>query len=578
MALRYARAVADGQVPACRLIILACERYLRMLSRSFQDAEGIYFSAEDAIEACAFIETLHHVKGTLAGEHFRIEPYQMWMVCAIYGFRWDADGLRVVNDVYAELPRKHGKSLLASGIGLYETTVLANQGDDLYIIAPKFDQGLKILEPYQKMVAHNRPLEQMFGIQSTKKASYVERTDTQVVVLSSIGEKQDGHDPKTVIGDEFHAIPADIYNVMQSAQRARPESLFLKIGSAGRHTFGTGWDERRAAIDTLEGRTSRLNLFAAIYTVDPEDVRDWDKEHVIRKASPGLGVSVDLRKTMQDAQAAKANPAKKSEFLRTALNLWGFGENVLFPPEKWEQASRPSMRIEHCLGLRGWVGLDLASRNDMVAMVALFERETGDLVKTEDGFIADTDLYAFGRFYVPQLGPWVEDEDLAGPYQAWREKGWLTVTPGSRHNYAQLRRDLFALFDAGHDIQAVVIDDQQANEFFAALQEANKPVVAYRKNASNHSDPTKDLMARVNGEEQSLFHDGNGVLAWNMANVIGGTDTADRILGKKPAPNSTQKIDGFDALVQANAARLQMVEIKQPRGPNPMAQRGMRIL
>lgn len=578
MALSYARAVAEGRVPACRLIVLACERYLRMLTPTFQKAEGVYFSVEDAVEACAFLETLHHVKGTLAGQLFIIEPWQMWEICAIYGFRWQTDGLRVVNDVYLEEPRKHGKSLKSAGIGLYETTVLANQGDDLYIIAPKFDQGLKVLEPYQKMVAHNAPLEQMFGIKSTKKASYVGTTDSQVVVLTAVGEKQDGHDPKTVIGDEFHAVPADIYNVMQSAQRARPESLFLKIGSAGRHTFGTGWDERRAAIDMLEGRTNRINLFAAIYTVDPEDVRDWDKEHVIRKASPGLGVSVDLRKTMQDAQAAKANPAKKSEFLRTALNLWGFGENVLFPPERWERAARPGMKIEQCLGLPCWIGLDLASRNDMVAMVALFARETGNLISSDVGLVADVDLYAFAWHYVPELGPWIEDEDLAGPYQAWRESGALRMTPGSRHNYGELRRHLFSLFDAGHQIEAVVIDDQQANEFFNALQDAGKPVVAYRKNASNHSDPTKDLMARVNGEEQSLFHDGNPVLAWNMANVIGGTDTADRLLGKKPAPNSTQKIDGFDGLVQANAARLQMVEIKQPRGPNPMAERGMRIL
>ena len=578
MALSYARAVADGKVPACKFIILACERYLRMLSRSFQDAHGIYFSVEDAIEACAFLETLHHVKGSLAGEPFLIEPWQMWKTCAIYGFRWRTDGLRVVNDVYLEEPRKHGKSLYACGIGLYETTILANQGDDLYIIAPKFEQGLKILEPYQKMVARNAPLERLFGIKSTQKRSYVERTDSQVVVLSSLGEKEDGHDPKTVVADEFHAVPAAIYNVMQSAQRARPESLFLKIGSAGRHTFGTGWDERRAAIEMLEGKTERLNLFAAIYTVDPEDVRDWDKEHVIRKASPGLGVSVDLRKTMQDAQAAKANPAKKSEFLRTALNLWGFGENMLFPQEKWAAAARPEMKIEHALGLPCWIGIDLASRNDMVAMVAMFERETGELLKVEDGFIADTDLFAFGRFYVPEMGPWIDDEDLSGPYRAWQEAGALTMTHGSRHNYAQLRRDLFDLFDAGHDIRAVVVDDQQANEFFAALQDADKPVTAYRKNASNHSDPTKDLMARANGAEQSLFHDGNPVLAWHMGNVIGGLDTADRILGKKPAANSTQKIDGFDALVQANAARLQMVEIKEVRGPNPMATRGMRIL
>lgn len=580
MAHTYAVAIVNQQVPACLYIQQACRRYLDMLKPEVQTAgaeiDQFYFSAEHAIEACAFIETLHHIKGEKAGENLILEPWQIWMVCAIYGFRWQNDGLRVVNVIYAEIPRKHGKSLLLAAIGWYETTVNAGIGDDLYIIAPKFDQGLKVLEPMQKMAIHNKALTQCFDIKSTKKTSLVRKTDSGIIVLASVGEKQDGHDPKVVIADEFHAVPADIYKVMKSAQRARKEALFAQIGSAGRFTFGVGWDERCEAVDVLAGKIKRPNLFAAIYTVDPEDVANWFTESAIRKANPGIEVSVGLRKTMQEAEEARSSPVKKVEFLRTALNLWGYSEATLFPAERYARCYVPDLKIEQMAGLRGWIGLDLASRDDMVAMVVLFERRIGTVSNVEGNLVPDVDLFAFAWHWVPEKGPWTEDDDLTGPYTSWHEQHHLTFTRGSRHRYGEVDRKIRELC-RDFDIQNIVIDDQQANELYNSLQDAKMPVVAYRKSAPNHSDPTKDLMARINNEERSFYHDGNPVLAWNMQNVIGGPDTSDRILGKKVSPHSNQKIDGFDALVQANASRLQML-MPEIVGKNPMLERGMRKL
>jgi phage terminase large subunit-like protein len=564
IAALYAAGVVNGSIDACLYIKAACRRYLKMLKGgTSEEGEKFYFSVEHAIEPCAFLETLHHIKGTKAGERLILEPWQIWMVCAIYGFRWSNDGLRVVNTVYAEIPRKQGKSLLAAGIGLYEGTVNAHIGDDIYIIAPKEDQAKKVLEPLQKMVARNRDLQGYYQIKSTAKWTGIARTDSQVIILAALGEKQDGHDPKTIIGDEFHAVPAEIHKVMKSSQRARPESLYLQIGSAGRHTFGIGWEARRGAIDVLNGKSEQLELFAAIYTIDPGDLKDWDTDRVIRKANPGYGVSVDPRKTMQEAKQARNKPSEKVEFLRTVLNLWGFSETALFPKENWDACARPGMTIEQMGKRRCWISLDLATRNDQVAMVALFEERTGELTDADEGQIPEVDLFAFAWHYVPEKGPWIEDADLVGPYRAWHEQGSLDFTPGSMHNFRALRAKLDWLLE-NFEVQMIIIDDQQANEFMTALIEAGHPVQAFRKNAGNFSDPTKDLMARINGEDQRFFHDGNPVLAWNASNVIGGYDTSDRILGKKPAPNSNQKIDGFDCLVMANAARLQMIQLDGP--------------
>ena len=62
----YAELVVDEKIPACRLIILACQRFLDMRRMAAETGNEFYWSDEHAIEVCAFIEQLPHVKGVLA--------------------------------------------------------------------------------------------------------------------------------------------------------------------------------------------------------------------------------------------------------------------------------------------------------------------------------------------------------------------------------------------------------------------------------------------------------------------------------------------------------------------------------
>lgn len=305
----YAELIADEKIPACRLLILAAQRFLKMYAEAKKGDGDIYWSAEHAIEPCAFIETLTHVKGVLAKTPIRLEAWQIWVLVAIYGFRWSDTGDRVVNIAQLEITRKQGKSLLAAGIALYELGPNAYIGDDLYIIAPTAALALKVLEPMSKMVEFNPALKEHYGIRTLNERIDVAETESYAVILSSSGKKQDGHDPKVVIADEFHSLPASIFNVMKSSQGARPESLFLEIGSAGYNAFGVGWDERNIAIEVLEGKRNRPELFAAIWTIDPTDFGNWRSERVIRKANPNFGISTPKRKVLQEVE----------EILRTAV-------------------------------------------------------------------------------------------------------------------------------------------------------------------------------------------------------------------------------------------------------------------
>jgi len=569
MGVAYAEMVARQRIPSCHLMVLAAKRFLRMYAAAKSGKAGYYWCDSSAVEPCAFIERLPHVKGDLAGEMIVIEPWQMWVIIAIYGFRVISsnkreNGARLVRTVMLEVPRKNGKSLITAGLSLYELCVNANQGDDLFIIAPTERQAQKVMEPMREMVRFQPALSEHYGItRPSKEKLTVGATNSYAQVLTANGKHQDGHDPKTVMADEFHSVPPEIFKVMKSSQGARPESLFVQIGSAGYNTFGPGWDQRNEAIQVLEGERERDRLFAAIWTVDVEDMRNLDREIVIRKANPCYGVSLVEGAVAEEMLDLHGDPLKKAELMRTRFNIWGLGEQKLIRHDQWQDCLIPGIRLSNFEGDKCWVGVDLASRNDMCAWVAEFE--------------LDDRVVFFAKHYVPQDGPWRLDQDVCDMYEMWHEQGWLTYSPGSSHAYDEMTQDILDL-KKKFSVQAVVIDDREANFLLAVCEKAGLPVAAWRKNASNFSEGTKDIVARAVGMHKGIAHDGNPVMAWNFDNVIGAYNTAELILPKKVSPHSNMRIDGFDAAVQAHSAYIEQIQNIRMSTPQPMALRGMRVV
>ncbi|MGL5799555.1 MAG: terminase large subunit, partial [Plesiomonas sp.] len=60
---QYARDVVSGKIPACRYVILACQRHINDLDRQ-KDLNWPYrFDKDLAERACSFIQLLPHTKG-----------------------------------------------------------------------------------------------------------------------------------------------------------------------------------------------------------------------------------------------------------------------------------------------------------------------------------------------------------------------------------------------------------------------------------------------------------------------------------------------------------------------------------
>src|SRR5262245_21446278 len=109
VAKRYAQQIVSGAIPASKWVRLACERQLADLARG---AEFPYvWSAKQANTACAFLERLPHVEGRWTTPTIHLEPPQVFIVCALFGWRQRDDPTRRrFTTLYWELARKGAKS------------------------------------------------------------------------------------------------------------------------------------------------------------------------------------------------------------------------------------------------------------------------------------------------------------------------------------------------------------------------------------------------------------------------------------------------------------------------------------
>ena len=179
-----------------------------------------------------------------------------------------------------------------------------------------------------------------------------------------------------------------------------------------------------------------------------------------------------------------------------------------------------------------WIGLDLASKVDIAALVLVFTH------LEIDGAYA-----VFGRYYLP------EDTVHANgnsQYQGWMSAGRVTVTPGNVIDFGWIEADLID-FVSRHSVQAVAFDPFQATQLSTRMMSEGMPMIEVRPTVLNFSEPMKTLEALV--LQGKLIHDGDPVLGWMASNVVAHLDAKDNIYPRKERPEN--KIDGIVALIMA---------------------------
>ena len=139
VALQYAEDVLSEKVVACKYVKQACQRFINDLKR-----DDLVYDELAAQRAVNLMHTLQHVKGSKwARKPFLLEPWQKFIVCNLFGWKW-RDGGNRFHECYAEIPRKNGKSPLAAAIGIVKFVDPDEFGSEVYSGATSEKQAWEV--------------------------------------------------------------------------------------------------------------------------------------------------------------------------------------------------------------------------------------------------------------------------------------------------------------------------------------------------------------------------------------------------------------------------------------------------
>ncbi len=542
-ALRYAERVVSGIEITGKWTKVACQRHLDDLGRVKDKSFQYRFDRKLADKACWWIQKLKHIKGIWANSTIVLEPWQKFIICMIFGWVWKHDGYRRFREVYVEVARKNGKSMLAACIGLYMLTEDNEPGAEVYSGATTEKQAWEVFRPARLMARKDPAFCEHYGL--TVNAESLACIEAASKFEPVIGTPGDGPSPHCAIVDEFHEHKdAGQYNAHITGMGARTQPLLLIITTAGSNLAGPCYDKRDQVVKVLSGVFDNDEIFGIIYTLDdaekdesgailkPED--DWTDFNLWKKANPNLGVSVFEYYLLARRKEAIQRASRQNIIRCKHLNQWMNAATAWMNMVAWRKCTDSNIKPGDFKGKPCWMALDLASKVDLAELVRLFKWQDD---KGNDHFAA------FCNHYLPEEA--AESEDKSN-YAGWAREGWITLTPGNVLDYGYIKDDMRD-YKSEFEIQEVPFDPFQATQLSVEMLSEGFPMVEFGSTVKNFSQPMKEFEGLVLSGR--FHHNGDPVLTWMISNVLARIDKKDNIFPQKQREEN--KIDGAVAIIMA---------------------------
>lgn len=520
----YAQQVHSGDILTCEFVQLAVNRYYCDMDNALD--KGWYFDRKAAQRAISFIERLKHTKGQWAGQRFKLEPWQQFIIWNIFG-RKMADGTRRFRYAYVEIARKNGKTALSAGIGLYMLFADGESRPEVYSAATVKDQARICFSDAVEIV---KATDLKNYLTPYRNSIVYELKGGMMKPLSSDYGTHDGLNPSCGIIDEFHAHKdSGMFDVIKSAFGARKQPLMFIITTAGFNKAGACYAYRDNVIKILRGINEDDTLFGIIYTMDSNE--EWDNPQMWIKSNPNLGVSLFPNYLEDQVNDAKNRPEAVRNVMTKNVNLWVDAEKTWILDESWMKCVGTT-EIEDLRGCECWGGLDLSNVSDITAFVLIFHEN--------DKF----QLLPF--FWIPEekMLEKIRKENIN--YDLWVKAGFVKVTSGNVLDYEFVKADILQITEM-YDLQSSAYDRWNSSQTIIDLQNEGMDCNPFGQGYGSMSAPSKEFEKLVLSEK--IEHFGNPVLRWMLSSTLIKTDPAGNI--KPDKEKSVQKIDGIVASIMA---------------------------
>lgn len=502
---------------------------------------GARFDAERVDKVIKSFSLLRHTQGQWAGRPLVPDPWQVaWILAPVFGWvHWDDDAgayVRIISELYVDVPRKNGKSTLSGGIAIYMTCADGEPGAQVIAAATTKAQAGFVFTPIKHLAERAPKLKghvkaYQGKIIHPKSGSYFE-------VIANAADAQHGANIHSGIIDELHIHKSpDLVEVIETGTGSRRQPLIVIITTADSGKPETIYARKRTRIEQLaRGVLEDPSVYGVIFAV-PKDA-DPFVEETWRAANPGFGVSPTRAYLARKARGAQQSPADLASFQRLHLGIRTKQVTRFLDLDAW-RANQALVDEVKLRGREAYGGLDLASVSDLNALAWLFPND-------EDGSL---DLVL--RFWTPEDNLPALDKRTADAASRWVKEGWLRTTPGNVTDYhaigAQVRKDLDSF-----NVKALGFDRWGSTSLTNDLEGERAPMVGVGQGFKTMS-PTlkavKRLLLLGTKGRPMLRHDGNPVMTWMVDNLAVAMDAAGNV--KPDKANSGDKIDGVSALCDA---------------------------
>jgi len=313
--------------------------------------------SSDGDEIISFAQNYFNVlKGFRSGEPLVFTNWQKWLLRSLYE-RNDVTGRLRYRRALIGLPRKQGKSLMMSAVGVYGM-IAGESGSEVYAVANDRQQARIIFNEAKQQIV-NSPL---LAAESKVYRDAIEmpRFGSVFRVLSSDFKGQAGLNPSLVLFDELWGQNnSDLYDQMTLGSGARIEPLTVSITTAG-------YD-----LDSLAGKLYQYGKQVASGEVDDDQFGFWwweapedckvDDRKAWQVSNPNLAEGL----LDPEDLAVAVKQTSEMGMRRWRLNQWVRSQESWLPVGAWEQCVSD---LQFDPELPVWVGIDMALKHDTIAV------------------------------------------------------------------------------------------------------------------------------------------------------------------------------------------------------------------
>jgi len=523
----YVERIISGAAPSCLMVLRAVERFRSDLQRP-----DLYFDEKIFNKFCRFSRQFKHYKGALAGQYFEPEDWQLFVIANVIGLKVRETGRRKYRlaDIY--LPRKNGKTFLAAIFANWFLIMDGEAGPEVYTAALDQEQA-KLSYDAAAIIAQGSIFAPQVKVMSSRIKMECPRNNGVMKPLSKDTKNKDGLNIHAAVCDERHAWPnTDMLDVIKTGMGARLQPFVLSISTAGIDVSNPYFADIEAYKEEMSGvKPLEDDHFFLLYTPDEGD--SWEDEQTWLKVNPNLGVSLDWQYMRSTYNEAKTRGGTYIVSFKTKnLNLWVDAPTVWIPDEDVASCcgSFDESQLE---GAECYVGIDLASKNDICATAFFFPRFR----------------YVKYLFVLPEEK--VADRADRVDYRRWCEEGWVTKCPGKVLDEDFYLETLLRQL-AHYDVRSIAFDPWGMWDLKTRFGKYEEILMEYRQDIRYMSVPTKRLESEI--LKHSLKLGNNPVIRWMMRNVVVYIDPNANV--KLDKARSRNKIDGVVATVDAIGAWL----------------------